>query len=383
MKIALALHDYDAHGGGAERWTDRHARYLLAAGHEVHLLSRRFRGAPANAVCTTIPEGPGGRLSFGAQVEKVLQSRSFDAVHDMGDGWACDVFLPHHGTRTGGFERNSALARPHARSVRRLANEWLPRYRQFRDLESRQYSGDKIFIALSEMVRADMQRYNKVPAERIRVVYNGVDVDRFHPATARLDRERRTKLRNEWGLAGRTVFLLVAHNFRLKGLDAALRAIGRLNAEGKPVGLVVAGAGRAAPYQAKARRLGCENVVRFVGDQRDPLPCYHAADAYVQPTYYDPCSLVVLEALACGLPVLTSRYNGAGELIEPGRQGFILSDPGDDDGLAHQMRTLLDADVRGAMSTAARELAERNTLAKNSESLVQLYLQVQRTRRAA
>jgi UDP-glucose:(heptosyl)LPS alpha-1,3-glucosyltransferase len=104
---------------------------------------------------------------------------------------------------------------------------------------------------------------------------------------------------------------------------------------------------------------------------------------YVQPTFYDPCSLVVLEALASGLPVITSRFNGASELMTAGREGDLLDDPGDDAELASRLRPLLCGEVRKRMGQAARALALDHTLERNCEEVVSVYQQLARQQQAA
>jgi UDP-glucose:(heptosyl)LPS alpha-1,3-glucosyltransferase len=210
-----------------------------------------------------------------------------------------------------------------------------------------------------------------VDPTRINVVYNGVDTERYRPAEKADLRTRREGLRRSWGLEDRVVFLLVAHNLRLKGLDALLGAIVRLK---RPdIGLVVAGNDRATPYQRAAARLGIADQVRFVGNHSDAAPLFQAADVYVQPTFYDPCSLVVLEAMASGLPTITTVANGAGESIEHGRSGFILDDPRDVDGLATLMTAMFDADFRRRAGAAARRAMERQTMDANSQRYLELY----------
>lgn len=372
MRVALVIRRYDALGGGAERWTDRHARFLLDRGIDVHLVASEFRKPPKGAICheVAVPRGSQRRLRFAEALERALRRERFDVVHDMGDGWYGDLFMPHHGVRAAGLEQNVALLPPWLRGAQRFFHRVLPRYREFAELERRQYAADRAttFIALSRMVRAHMIEHHGVRQEKIEVVYNGVDVDHFRPGDG-------TRLRKTWGWNERTVFLLAAHNFRLKGLETVIRALGRLPQRRPQIGLVVVGSDRSGPFRRLARRLGCEREIRFLGNQKDPIPVFRAADVYVQPTYYDPCSLVVLEALACGLPVITSAQNGAGEILTPGVEGAILADPADYVGLARMMSEYLDPAPRRRAGRAARHLAENHSLVANGERLLGLYRQ--------
>lgn len=370
MRVALVIGRYHAHGGGAERWTDRHVRYLLERGIDVHLISRSFVGAPTGAVChpVKVSRGSGARLRFADAIEKTIRRERFDVVHDMGEGWHADFFMPHHGTRAAGLEQNVRLLPAWQRPLQRLIHRTLPRYREFLELESRQYAPDSRmkFVALSRMVRADMKRFYQVPDDRLELVYNGVDVQRFQPG-------RDIQRRQASGWQDRVIFLLVAHNFRLKGLATAIEALADLSRTDRKVGLLVLGSDRRGPYRRLARRLGVADHVRFLGNQKDPVPWYQMADVYVQPTFYDPCSLVVLEALACGLPVITTPTNGAGELIEPGREGHLIGDARDVHGLRRAMEGYLDPQVRADAGRQARQLALRNSLDANSGRFLYLY----------
>jgi UDP-glucose:(heptosyl)LPS alpha-1,3-glucosyltransferase len=149
--------------------------------------------------------------------------------------------------------------------------------------------------------------------------------------------------------------------------------------------LAVVGGKRRRAFSQLAERLGAAEGTTFVGPVGDAAPYYAAADVYVQPTYYDPCSLVLLEALASGLPVVTSRYNGAGELISEGVEGSIVDDPGDIDELSARLRPLLDAGLRARMSSAARRLAIKHSLERNCRELLAIYEEVagRRRRKAA
>src|SRR4029077_10617409 len=139
-------------------------------------------------------------------------------------------------------------------------------------------------------------------------------------------------------------------NYRLKGLEPLLRAVALLPSESS-FRLLVAGSPDTVAFERLARRLKIADRVRFVGYCADMRNCYFAADFFVHPTFYDPCSLVVLEAMACGLPVITSRYNGASELMSPPREGLLIDDPHDHRRLASAIAQMLDS---GRRSTCAQ-----------------------------
>jgi UDP-glucose:(heptosyl)LPS alpha-1,3-glucosyltransferase len=122
---------------------------------------------------------------------------------------------------------------------------------------------------------------------------------------------------------------------------------------------------RKASYIRLARRFGLSEEVIFVGSTNEPEKYYGAADILVHPTFYDACSLTVLEALATGLPVITTSSNGASGIITSGQEGFVISGPGTSQNLANQISVLLDREVLAKASTAARRTAENHSLERN------------------
>ncbi|MBI1904084.1 MAG: glycosyltransferase family 4 protein [Planctomycetia bacterium] len=382
MKIALVIDRLDPRRGGAEQWTWQFAHALVAMGHEVHAAAGGFSPEAQKLVVAHRVPLARSRFEFAQNAERVAREIRADVVHDMGCGWHCDVFQPHGGSRTASFEQNLLLLPPWLRPFKRALVPLLPRYRDFARVVKRQYAGDgKTIVALSKMVARDMQRFHGAQAQQLRLVYNGVDVRRFPPAASRPFRD---DVRRELGLLPSTLaVLIVAHNFELKGVPSLMRAVARLK-QGHDVRLLVAGGKRTARYGRLAKRLGLLRRATFLGPVADPVPYYAAADVYAHPTFYDPCSLVLLEALAMGLPVVTSRFNGAGELMTPGVEGFILDDPADDAALADRIAELGESDVRRNMAAAARALAEQHTLERNCREIVAIYETIaRRVRRAA
>jgi UDP-glucose:(heptosyl)LPS alpha-1,3-glucosyltransferase len=248
----------------------------------------------------------------------------------------------------------------------------LPRQRDFQRLMAQQYADrGQAMLALSQSAAADFTRFHGVAPGRIRIVYNGVDTERFSPdrcAPHREETRRRLDVATEEVLA-----LLIAHNFRLKGVATLLRAMRDLVARGRKVRLAVVGGKRLDGWRQRARRLGLDRHVTFVGLVDDPVPYYAAADMYVHPTFYDSCSLVALEAAACGLPIITSRYNGAAELFREPGEIRLISDPADARELAAAIAELLDGPVRRRMGRSARQVALAHTLERNVDEILAVY----------
>jgi UDP-glucose:(heptosyl)LPS alpha-1,3-glucosyltransferase len=382
MRIALVIEQYDPARGGVEQWTCQFARQLDQWGHEVHVIARRFGNVFAHRVIRHYVPDARSRLAFAAAAEQKLRRLAPDIIHDTGAGWHANVFQPHGGSRLAAFQQNLLLLPAWARPLKVRASQLLPRYRQFQQLAARQYANDgRLILALSKMVAHDLQRWHGVSRERIRVIYNGVDTNRFSPGHRQT---HRAATREQLGVqADEVLLLIVAHNPALKGVPALLAAVGTLRRQGLPVRLAVVGARHVGRYRRLAKRWGAAGLTTFVGPVGDPVPYYAAADVYVQPTLYDPCSLVVLEALASGLPVVTSRFNGAGELLTEGCQGYVVNDPLDWRRLADCIRPLADADRRKQMSAAARALALQHTMERNCREILDVYHQVASVARRA
>jgi len=338
VRIGFQIERLDPSRGGAETYVHRFARELLSAGHEVHLFAAGFEDEPKGAILHhVLQQGlsrPERDVRFARAAGRAARRADLDVVVAMGRTFGANVLQPHGGTLPGSRRQNALLIRPPALRGLKRASDWLnPRIRAQAWIESRQYHADPPpdVVAISRMVRDDMQAFYQVPDERLHLVYNGVDVDRFRPSACEA---LRAEARRAWDLAPEeTCYLMVAHNPKLKGLRELIEAAALLGRE-PPWRIVVIGRGRAARYRERAAYLGLGGRLLLPGPMDDILPAYAACDVYVQPTWYDPCSLVVLEALACGRPVITTRFNGASELMEDGREGCLLDSPTETDRLA-------------------------------------------------
>jgi len=197
-------------------------------------------------------------------------------------------------------------------------------------------------------------------------------VEKFNPVSRARYHD---SVREELGLAEEPLFLMLAHNLLLKNADAAIRAVAKLIRSGIALRLVIAGGKRCQRFVRLSEKLRVDHAVTFLG-QVDPVPYYAAADVFIHPTWYDPCSLVSLEASSCGLPVITTRFNGAAELMINEKEGFILSDPADVGALAECMQQLLEPTLRQSMGAAGRALAMRHTFDDQTTQFLELYQEI-------
>lgn len=212
-------------------------------------------------------------------------------------------------------------------------------------------------IAQSVYMRNEIVASYALPNDRVHVIPNGVDLTEFTPERRT---ERRGAARRRWGIPeDARCLLFVGHNFRLKGLPAALRAVEAWTSADRPWLLVVGrGTGRRQRQRARqwVRSSGLRDRVVFGGPVESSLEAYAAADSLVHPSWHDSFGFTVLEAMACGLPVVTTPWVGAGELIESGRDGFV-HDPRDTDGFNEAVEDSL-GDAGAAWGRAAARTAQ-------------------------
>lgn len=370
MKIGLVLERFDPARGGLEHWTWQFARCLAGRGHEVHVVAFDFHaGAARDGIIAHRLEMPRSRLDRAAALAAQVPAMRFDVVHDMGVGWSADIIQPHAGSTKALWEHN-LMRIPKWRQIRFWREK---RYRELAEIERRQLANPRATIVpVSRMLARNFESLHHLPIERMRVIYNGVDVERFTP----LNREKyRDATRRELGLRDEVLFLSLAHNLLLKNAEVTIRAAAKLAAAGVALRLVIAGGKKPERFVKLAQKLGIAHIVTFLG-LIDPVPYYAAADVFVHPTWYDPCSLVTLEASSCGLPVITSRFNGAAEFMSDGKEGFILSDPADVATLAARMEELLEPAQREKMGAAGRALAMQHTFEEQTTQFLELYREI-------
>lgn len=370
MRIGLVLERFDPTRGGLENWSWQFARSLVARGHEVHVVAFDFYpGTDNDGIIAHQLEMPKSRIDRAALIAGELPALNFDIVHDMGIGWAADVIQPHAGSTKALWEHN-LMRIPKWRQIRFWRER---RYRELEEIERRQHANAKAIISpVSHMLARNFEFFDRLPASRMRVIHNGVDVEKFTPA----NRDKyRDQTRKQLGVGSEVIFLSLAHNLLLKNAEATIRAIGALTNEDAPVRLIIAGGKKPDRFIKLAEKLKITHLVTFL-DLVDPMPYYAAADVFVHPTWYDPCSLVTLEASSCGLPVITSRFNGAAELMTDGKEGFIVADPADVTALAGRMRQLLDPALREKMGAAGRAMAIQNPFENQTSRFLELYREV-------
>lgn len=335
LKIAFTIDHFLPQRGGAERYLCELVAFLLARGHEVHVFAMNGQNIEhTNFHFHRIPVIPVFRwlksLSFVIGTMRAIKMNEYDIVQVLGKNLKMNVFQPHGGLHRASFRQNVLASSEHSfvRGLYRLCKSFDLKHLLFLAVERAQLhqKENPEILAISKMVACDIQHYFKIPDDKIHLVYNGVDTKRFSLAARTAHRD---EVRASLGITSQRVLLFVGNNFKLKGLRYFILTLEKLKNVYKDTQFkaLIIGKGKKGWYEKFAERRGIKDDCIFL-DSVDKIEKYYGgADILVQPTFYDPCSLAVMEALATGLPVITTRFNGAGELIDQGNTGFVVDNP--------------------------------------------------------
>lgn len=214
-------------------------------------------------------------------------------------------------------------------------------------------SSETKLMAFSDHSREELQRLFGISGDRVALARPGVDLDVFRPPSAAAAAQS--------SRPGQARLLFAGHNFVLKGLRWALEAQAQARRQGIDAQMVVAGKGPIRWFSAMARRLNIAAQVHFAGavSRHELAQLYRHSDLLIHPTFYDPFPRVIVEALASGVPVVTTRICGGAELITPGQNGFIVSEPRQVDGFTSAIAAVADPSRRAAMGQAAADTGRR------------------------
>ncbi|MBS3934791.1 MAG: glycosyltransferase family 4 protein [Sulfuritalea sp.] len=360
MKLAIVRQNYTPFGG-AERFVARALDALRAQGVAVDIIARNWEADAAGIKCDPFYLGRTWRdLSFARCVQRVIASGRYDLVQSHERIPGCHIFRPSDGVHATWIElAGKPLTCISPRHGYTLAAEAA----MFR------HPNLKAVICNSRMVKDDIAGRFPEAAGRLHVIYTGVDLAHFHPG---LRETYRAAVRAKVG-AGATapVILFVGSGYARKGAATLIEALARMGAR-EAEAWIVGKDKRQAQYEALARELGVAQRVRFFGPRTDVRPFYGAADLFCLPTLYDPMPNAALEALASGLPVITTTTCGAAELIEAGRNGAICP-PRNAAALARELDALCRPDAALARRGAARASATPMGMTVMTDCLLALY----------
>jgi UDP-glucose:(heptosyl)LPS alpha-1,3-glucosyltransferase len=369
LNIGLLIFNADPARGGAERYTADLAAALARRGHQVDLLTARWGSEEIPGV-HQVTLGAKAATRAGAydrfldSLDAHLAKNTYDIVHAMLPVRRCDVYHPHAGMARASYEAN-------------FINRLNRKRRRYAQVEQNLLTGQHrpIVLCLSDYVKASILKCYPSIGDRLEKLFNAVDLEKFDPGKYALAGKG---VREKLGIGSdQIVGLMIAQHFEQKGLPQAIEAIARIEKTRRPI-LIVLGKDDPSRCKAMAKQAGVAEQIIFAGTTDRPGDFYAAADFFVLPTSHDSCSLVVLESLAMGVPVISTVFNGACEIMKDGREGFVLSDPKDVKALSGAMESMLEENLRGSMRDRARSLREVLTFQTHLSRLEQIYQSIKK-----
>lgn len=385
MRIGIDVREAAPAGPGQQRYLWRLGTWLGAGGHDVHFLTvreqagsvpappgttlHRLHGHPLGALRATVAD-----LELDALMLNPERAARYHTVR-------ADVLRAGYGTDQ--YEQKLRSFRsPGPRAIRSAARH-MPPIAWRRRIERGFYESHRpppLVVAQSALMRDAITRRYDVARDDVRIVRNGVDPSEFTPAARR---ELREAARARWRVPdGALCFVCLAHNFRLKGVPEAIAALSRWSA-GPAVRMLVVGRGTGEPQRRWTRRLahraGVAEKVVFTGPLATSVDALAAADALLHLSWHDSFGFAVLEAMATGLPVVTTRWVGAAELIDDGVSGFLV-DPADRPALLAVLTRLADPALREAVGATAAEVASEHGEERNFRSMEAVFEESSRRR---
>jgi len=368
MHVALVRQRYTPYGG-AERFIERALGALGEQGVAVTVLAREWIGDSGRVVrCDPFHVGRLWRdWSFARAVCREVARRRFDFVQSHERIACCDLYRAGDGVHAQWLHNRRAI-------LSRLGRAGLalnPYHRYVLAAERRLFESPRLraVICNSRMVRDEIRAHFGTPEAKLHVIYNGIDLEAFHP---RLRDAHRSALRRKLRIPDQAfVHLFVGAGFERKGVFRLIEAFA-LSRQRDAQHLVIVGQDK---KQTRAEQLvnsrGIASRVHFAGAREDVRPWYGIADSFVMPSLYDPFPNAALEAMACGLPVITTPQCGTAELIEEGMNGYVI-DALAVDALADRLARL-DVPAAHEMGRRARKRAEGFSLTAMAEQLLALY----------
>jgi UDP-glucose:(heptosyl)LPS alpha-1,3-glucosyltransferase len=370
MRIAIIRQKFVLYGG-AEQFVQGYIHQLAEAGHDIHIFANQW--TPSDHPNIHIHHVPSIKLnafirtlSFAWFSAKAIKGESYDIIQSHEKTWKQDVYRVGDGCHKEWLAQRKRFLPV----LKRFFLSFNPFHQLILKLEKKMFESGQCrrFIAISQMVKEDILRHYHCPPDNISVVYNGVDLQRFHPENK--DRYRQ-KIRKELGIPeSSTLILFVGSGFERKGLQYLLQATQFLDSEDWR--LLIMGKGK---WQKYLQFVPANLRQRIL--YKEPLPdiekYYSAADIFALPSIYEPFGNANLEALATGLPVITTRHCGAADIIQHKLNGLIVNSPESPKEIANNINLLWDTSLRQSMGQQARALAEQFSLDTNTRAMLKTY----------
>jgi glycosyltransferase involved in cell wall biosynthesis len=366
MRILLINKTFHPWYSAAAKYVFYLTKYFSAEGHEVHLLVANYLydmpTAIPHIVKPLINKEPfqSASINLKFSLYSLLNNLKYDIVHSQGLNCliGMDIITAH--------------------AFKSLQDKIVKGSYNFKDyfIERLVFSRAKVIIAPSSLAKKSLVKFYKIPEDKITVIFHGVDIEEFSPATS----SERQNLRKKYGVDDESFVILFIGEFKRKNLDDVIRALSKLNKTAK---LVVVGGKRAGDktyYREMVRRLKLTSRVAFYEfvSQEQLLELYKISDVYVLPTLYDTFGLTVLEAMAIGLPVIVSKRAGASELLinTDIEEYFVLNEISAESIRKRLELFMSDEALKRKLGRIARKIAEEWSWQRTAEETLKIYEEV-------
>ncbi|QDU81215.1 Lipopolysaccharide core biosynthesis protein RfaG [Polystyrenella longa] len=374
MHIALVKGRYSLRHGGSERYCVNLSRQLKKRGHDVSVIGHTIDEELQDEV-EFIPVRRNMMMSstknrsFAENCGKEVKKRKFDLVYGIGRAFGLDAVRVTERLQSHWLRVN------YKPQWRYQMQTWNPRHRTLVEMERQIYqsSDTKRIITQSQLDRRLVMENYGISEEKIRIVYNGVDLGQFNLA----QRDSRDEIREELALSSdQKLMVFASMDFPGKGLRYIIESLSRMQEDN--VVLAVLGKGPIPQYQAIAKEFHVQERVQFLGRRSDIQRFYGAGDLFILPTAYEPFPNVNLEAMACGLPVLTTSTSGGADIIREQENGYLISAID----AVEEMIELLDTHFKksdselDAMRANCWATAEQMPIEKNVERTLEVFEEV-------
>jgi UDP-glucose:(heptosyl)LPS alpha-1,3-glucosyltransferase len=382
-KIALIIERADIALGGAERSVFELAAALSALGLKVDTLAAKGKTNAKNIhiLCQNTPGNRTGYFTFAKVLKKHLSENHYDIIHSVLPFDFADVYQPRGGSFAEAILRNAAsYQNKFVESCKRVTA--FANFRRAILLRAERRlckdSNGPVIVALSKYVAEQFKKHYGVSDDRIVVVPNGIKINK------RIDIGHADNLRSQilaqLGLKeadNPVFFLFVANNFRLKGLACLIKAMQLVspNITERKAYLIVAGNDRTHKYRRFAKKLNVHRKIIFLGAVRHIQNALSITDVAVLPTFYDPSSRYILEAIAAGKPVITTKFNGAADLFVNDRHGKVIDCAENIPALAQAISYFTDTNNirKASQAIVADNLEEKISISRVAEQLIPVY----------
>jgi len=382
-KIALIIERTDIALGGAERSVFELAAALSALGLKVDTLAAKGKTNAKNIhiLCQNTPGNRTGYFTFAKVLKKHLSENHYDIIHSVLPFDFADVYQPRGGSFAEAILRNAAsYQNKFVESCKRVTA--FANFRRAILLRAERIlckdSNGPVIVALSKYVAEQFKKHYGVSDDRIVVVPNGIKINK------RIDIGHADNLRSQilaqLGLKeadNPVFFLFVANNFRLKGLACLIKAMQLVspNITERKAYLIVAGNDRTHKYRRFAKKLNVHRKIIFLGAVRHIQNALSITDVAVLPTFYDPSSRYILEAIAAGKPVITTEFNGAADLFVNERHGKVIDCAENIPALAQAISYFTDTNNirKASQAIVADNLEEKISISRVAEQLIPVY----------